>query len=713
MCTSMTTGLKFVRCVLALVAGLGLMWGSLGAADAVGAKPGETASLQARIDAAAAAGGGVVRISPGDHLVSDLELKSNVTLELPAGARLVASTNYLDYTTFENVSRAMLWATNAVNVTVCGKGEIDGRGWAAVMKSGDARRWKFAVFYRVKGVRMEGITLRDSGSWGCYFKECEDVYAARVKMRSLKNHNNDGFDIDAKNVLIENCDLDTDDDAICLKSDNPDFICENVEVRNCRLASNCNHIKFGTSSFGGFRNVRIHDCELVPCSTNIIPQIKNSKGSANDIPGWDKREIGSRCGLALECVDGGFLENVHIRNIKMNRSCQTPIFVRLGRRHAAPENRVSYLKDVVIENISGESMSYLASSITGVPGLRPAQVTLRNINLTVKGGGPQDEVARPVPEAEKKYPENRMFSRQMLPAYGFYIRHADGIVFERVRVNYTGKDEGRPAVFADDATAVTLKDCHFKKPASHHATVYGVADGAPDVREELRPQSKMESESTQKGRGVGPYGNLWWANRFWSRQHAVEAVKGRKVDLVMIGDSITHFWEWKHPASWASLTNGHTVINCGYGGDCTQHVLWRMGHGELDGYVAKNVAIMIGTNNNKARTTDPEDVAAAIERIVSIVKAKQPRAKILLHAIFPRGASEQSRHAGPRRRNDQTNARLKKLAASDPSLVWIDIGPELVDETGWVPKTVMGDGLHPSDIGYAVWAKALKRALGW
>ena len=673
----------------------------------------ETADIQARIDAASSAGGGVVAIAPGDHHVASLELKSNVTLELAEGARLVASTNYLDYAANKKTSRAILWATNAVNVAVKGKGEIDGRGWAAEMKDGSPRRWKIAVFYRVKGLRIEDVTFRDSASWGCYFKECENVYAGRVKIRSLKNHNNDGFDIDSKDVLIENCDLDTDDDAICLKSDNPDFVCENVEVRNCRLASNCNHIKLGTSSYGGFRNVRIHDCELFPCSTNIIPQIKNQRGNGNDIPGWDKREIGSRCGIALECVDGGILENVRVCGIKMNRCCQTPVFVRLGRRHEVRAGRVSYLKDVVVENVTGESMSFLACSVTGVPGLRPANVTLRNVDLLVKGGGPADEIARPVPESEKRYPENRMFGRQMLPAYGFYLRHADGVAFENVRLSYTGTSEGRPAVFADDCTDVVQRGCRFQKPVGRHPAAYGVPCGAADGREELRPVSRMNSASKQKGRGDGPYGELWWANRFLSRQQAIASVAGGTVDLVLFGDSITHFWEWKHPESWASLTNGHVVLNCGYGGDRTQHLLWRLEHGELDGYAAKNVAIMIGTNNNTPKEADPADVAAAVRRIVSVVKAKQPQARILLHAIFPRGASEETRHAGPRRRNDATNALLKTFAATDPSVVWIDIGPDLVDETGWVPKAIMGDGLHPTGAGYAPWSVALKRALGW
>lgn len=690
--------------VLGLLVALGLWTSSLTAA------PGETEAIQARIDAASAAGGGVVRLSAGDHLIADLELKSNVTLEIPAGARLVASTNYLDYTVVKPISRAMLWATNAVNVKVCGKGEIDGRGWAAVMRDNDSRRWKFAVFYQVDGVRVEDLTLRDSGSWGCYFKECENVYAARVTMRSLKNHNNDGFDIDSKNVLIEDCDLDTDDDAICLKSDNPDFICENVEVRNCRLASNCNHIKFGTASHGGFRNVRIHDCELVQCSTNIIPRIKNRKPS-NNIPGWDKREIGSRCGIALECVDGGILENVRVSDIRMNRSCQTPIFVRLSRRHAAKEGRVSYLKDVVIENITGESMSWLACSVTGIPGMRPENVTLRNIALTLKGGGPADEIARPVPEAEKAYPQNRMFDLQMLPAYGFYVRHADHVVFENVSLSYTGKDEGRPAIYADDATDVVLKDCRFQKPAGRHPSVYGVSPADP--REELRPVAKWDSESKQPGRGDGPFGDRWWANRFLSRHQAIEAVQGKSVDLAMFGDSITHFWEWKHPESWASLTNGHVVVNCGYGGDRTQHLLWRMEHGELDGYTAKNVAIMIGTNNNTSKETDPAAVADAVKRIVAVVREKQPKARILLHAIFPRGRSAETRHANPRHRNDRTNELLKAWAEKEPSVVWIDIGDNFLDETGWVPKEMMGDEIHPTDKGYEPWAAALKEVLKW
>ena len=110
-------------------------------------------------------------------------------------------------------------------------------------------------------------------------------------------------------------------------------------------------------------------------------------------------------------------------------------------------------------------MSHLASSITGVPGLRPQNVTVRNVNLVLKGGGTLRDSSRPVPEAEKKYPENRMFGRHMLPAYGFYVRHADGVRFENVRLSYTGDAEERPPVVTDDATGVTYEGCEFRPPA--------------------------------------------------------------------------------------------------------------------------------------------------------------------------------------------------------------------------------------------------------
>jgi len=220
--------------------------------------------------------------------------------------------------------------------------------------------------------------------------------------------------------------------------------------------------------------------------------------------------------------------------------------------------------------------------------------------------------------------------------------------------------------------------------------------------------SRMESRTKDPTRDPGLFGDYWWANRFLSRSRLVEGFKGKTVDIVMLGDSIIHFWEWQHPESWAKFTKGRTVLNLGYGGDKTQNVLWRMEHGELDGYTAKCVVLMIGTNNNSADDSDPAAVAEGVKKIVAGIRSRQPSAKVILHPIFPRGCSADStRHAAARARNDKTNALLRQFAEEDGKLVWVDFNEKLTDASGWVPKYLMADEIHPTDAGYDVWMEAL------
>ena len=229
---------------------------------------------------------------------------------------------------------------------------------------------------------------------------------------------------------------------------------------------------------------------------------------------------------------------------------------------------------------------------------------------------------------------------------------------------------------------------------------------------ELRAEAHMSSRTKDPKRDPGFFGDYWWANRFLSRHQAIEKVKGGSVDVVLLGDSIMHFWEWRHPESWAKFTAGRTVLNLGYGGDRTQNVIWRIEHGELDGYDAKCVVLMIGTNNNSSENTNPANVAAAIEKIVTMIRARQPKAKIVLHPIFPRGASASSpRHAKARARNDKTNELLKAFAERDGRVVWVDFNAKLIDASGWTPKSLMPDEIHPSDAGYDIWMEALAPVL--
>ena len=429
----------------------------------------ETAHWQAEIDRTAAAGGGVVRVTEGRHRVGSLFLKSNVTLEVPAGAVLEGSTNISDYADIvlefaENPEpwQSLIAAVGQTNVAVVGAGEIDGNGtgFAWGVRVG---RPQGLLFLKCRDVRVEGLTLRDLARWTCYFKECERCVYRRIRVDSHANWNNDGVDIDAKDVLVEDCDIDADDDGIVLKSDNPSFVCENVEVRNCRVRSCASLFKLGTGSHGGFRNVHVHDCRGGKALREVIdPKTGNGFLSDYRAPKFPGSTV-APCpisGIAIECVDGGLAENIRFSRIEIAEAC-VPIFVRLGvriRRRFGPGNWLkipfggrAVLRNVLLEDIKARAGSFTASSITGVPQARVRDVTLRNVAIEVPGAGEagKDVLGLPVAENENGYPEAFMFGYSMLPAYGFYVRHADDVRFENVTFKVLG-EEFRPSIYRDD-----------------------------------------------------------------------------------------------------------------------------------------------------------------------------------------------------------------------------------------------------------------------
>ena len=435
-----------------------------------------TASLQAAIDAASASGGGVVRLPEGRFLSDGIRLKDNVTLEIPEGGILVASTNiaayaeqtesYLAQEGRKNC-KAFICAENATNVAVVGKGAIVGNGCFFTVRCSVGGRPRLLRFIDCRGVRVEGVTLLAPASWTCHFKRCDGVTVRGVKIEAHSNYNSDGIDIEAKNVLVEDCDIDAEDDAVCFKSDTADFTIENCEVRNCRLSSNSNFIKIGTASAGVFRNIDVHDCE-VSCKTPS--GLCDWRYYADGIPGVKSAKTGL-AGIALEMVDGGVMENVRVRNIVIGEGVQTPVFIRLGRRHEpSVEGRPSAMRNILVENVraTAPAASLIACSITGVPGLRPQNVVLRNVELSFPGEGKPPfpggrEVSAlfgDVPEASREYPENRMFAT-ILPAWGFYVRHVDGLAFENVRLHLANPDRRGDAVAADDVSGLTVRDCNF------------------------------------------------------------------------------------------------------------------------------------------------------------------------------------------------------------------------------------------------------------
>ena len=411
-------------------------------------------TLQAAIDNVSALGGGTVHVAPGEYLVAFLELKDNVTLDLAPGARLVADVDTLlarakSSAHEHDQDNALILSHGARNVAIVGGGEIDGRGALATpYVNNRPGRWKLLVFQDTEGIRLEDVTLKASASWTCFLQRCAKVVARRVKIDGHANYNNDGFDLEARDVLIEDCDIDCEDDCICGKIHDPDFVSENVEVRNCRLASNCNFIKTGTASYGVFRKWHVHDIVMERCRAAPFEDLQWTR---RKIPGVDE-PISGLAGIALEAVDGGAVEDVLVERVEMRSGVQTPFFLRVGARNGTGD-RPFHMRNVTIRDVKAVSCSWIASSVTGVPNRRlGGGILFQNIDMTVKGGIVGDAWRAPVPECEREYPENRSFGTP-LPAHGFYLRHADGVSFENVKVRVDGEDP-RPAFVMDDCTEI-------------------------------------------------------------------------------------------------------------------------------------------------------------------------------------------------------------------------------------------------------------------
>lgn len=199
-------------------------------------------------------------------------------------------------------------------------------------------------------------------------------------------------------------------------------------------------------------------------------------------------------------------------------------------------------------------------------------------------------------------------------------------------------------------------------------------------------------------------------NSWWMKRHAqkMELVKKGGSKVVFIGDSITHFWESKGRMQWEKYFAGapYNALDLGYSADRTEHVLWRLDNGELDGYEAKCVVLMIGTNNtghNSFEKETPIDTIIGIRAVLDKIRAKQPKAKIVLCPIFPRGATPQD---GSRVRNAVVNREIQKFA-DGRTVFWCDFTDQFLLPDGTLPMGVMPDRLHPGAYGYEIWASAI------
>lgn len=424
----------------------------------------DTRALNAAIDACHTAGGGVVYVPPGVYLCGTVIIKSNVTLYLEAGATLLGSKDLADYTPQPGPplkgdanQKHLIFARDAENIGLCGPGRIDGQGAAFWVPSGrvvppasDAWRdvatydWKptdraspLIEFAFCRNVRLEDVRIENASGWTVRPINCDGVVIRGIRIKNpVIGPNTDGLDpTGCQNVFISDCWIDTGDDAICLKSENPyggDVrVTRNVTITNCVLTCCCNGLKFGTATRGGFENVTFTNSVIFNEDVDLRARVIS--------------------GIALEMVDGGWLEGVTISNVRMQR-VRTPIFIRRGNRRPRPDGTPGSLRGVMIENIHATG-SILTSSVTGLPGFDVEDVTLRGIRIDSEENGPEEWTRLSIPEQERSYPEARMFGR--LPAYGFYCRHVRGLRLRDVVLG-AGPNEARPAIICDDVKSLDV-----------------------------------------------------------------------------------------------------------------------------------------------------------------------------------------------------------------------------------------------------------------
>ncbi|WP_066725847.1 rhamnogalacturonidase [Sphingomonas pituitosa] len=449
-------------------------------------------AIAAALAAAHQAGGGIVLLPPGTYRSFSLRLPSRVTIAIDAGATLLAATPGPDgaydlpeergpqlYQDFghSHWHNSLIWAEDAEDIALCGKGRIDGAGltrngpgtpWSAqrgerplsmaTMTAADVTRLeqdaaamrgqgnKAIALARCRRVTIEGLTIFRAGHFAILASEVEDLTCSGLTIDS----NRDGIDLDGvRRATVSRCRVNTpNDDAIVLKTSLAlgRTSCEDVTIEDCTVSGYdlgtlldgshgrtqqfspdrdrvTGRIKLGTESNGDFRRVRIRNCRFV-----------RSRG------------------LAIESVDGGTIEQVRAEDLTMEEVTTAPIFLRLGARLRGPDGtRPGAIRGIDIHGLTATDIDpRFAAILAGLPGHPIEAVRLSDIDLRF-GGGPGGALPAAPPELADAYPEPSMFGPT--PAWGLWARHVRGLGAARLSLRRSGADPRPPLLLEDAADA--------------------------------------------------------------------------------------------------------------------------------------------------------------------------------------------------------------------------------------------------------------------
>ncbi len=363
--------------------------------------------------------GGIVYLEGGTFLSGTLELKSNVTLYIEENATLKGTLDLSCYpvrlsnthpnwnTMVQGPQKALLYGDNQENIRICGGGTIDGSGDFPGAYGSESLRVSAILLVGCPHTEICDLYVKDAGMWTIPVVECDDLYIHDLNIDSTWYPNRDGIDIcDCYDVLVENCNIKADDDAMCFKSGNESG-CDNVLVRNCAIISTmANGIKFGTYSYGGFTNCICEDCIVKDTRT---------------------------CAISIQSVDGGRIKNLQFRRIVI-QNVESAFFILIGDKGRTPdwgEHRIGSVEDILFEDIHAEGIrrsygSYLGGYEADGKTYLIKDITFRRVNAIYKGG--VSEIPSTPAEFGNQYPESNCFG--ILPGAGYYMRHGENISFE-------------------------------------------------------------------------------------------------------------------------------------------------------------------------------------------------------------------------------------------------------------------------------------------
>jgi len=394
-----------------------------------------------------------VLFSNGNYVTGTLFLKSNVILHIEAGAALSGSTKISDYAS--NVFRnqyadknkkegCLIFAENAENIGIEGKGKVDGRGYRHNFpnpKDPQKDRPMLIRFLKCKNVSILNVELLNPASWTVAMIYCKRINVQGITISSRVNGNGDGLDFDScEYVTINNSVFDTSDDSICLQSSSKDYPCRFITITNCIMNSHWAGMRIGMLSIGDFYNVTVDNC--------VFHNITDAA-------------------LKIQMNEGGKMENFIFSNLIMKEVTRAvlmtfnnhTVYVD-GPAEPAP---MQTMKNFMFSNFRVETRSVRKDDvkplilITGLPGHRIENLTFSNFNMTGPGGGTHsDGKLRSIPELDCIRPEFFQFGK-VVPAYGIYARHVKGLTLDNM-VMTTETPDSRPAVICDDVIDMAFSD---------------------------------------------------------------------------------------------------------------------------------------------------------------------------------------------------------------------------------------------------------------